>query len=135
MTHEARAVSVRAPKPVVKGTTVRVVASQYGRIIADNRGQAFYLFGKDDSKVSRCDGECAARWPPVITKGKPRGGSGVAARLLGTTRRGDRKLQVTYAGHPLYYYQADSPGRVLCQDASEFGGLWLVVRPDGKPVR
>jgi predicted lipoprotein with Yx(FWY)xxD motif len=68
--------------------------------------------------------------------GKPRAGAGVNARLLGTTRRRDGSLQVTYAGRPLYYYVGDrEPGQILCQNVFEFGGLWLVVRPSGAPVR
>jgi hypothetical protein len=33
----------------------------------------------------------------------------------------------------MYHYVADAPGRVLCRDV-EFGGRWLVVKPDGRPV-
>jgi len=115
------------------GKVVKAVRSTYGMVIADRRGEAFYLFGKDKRK-SRCYGACARAWPPVITKGRPRAGKGVKARLLGTTRRKNGKLQVTYGGHPLYYYVDDAPGRILCQNVSEFGGLWLVVKPSGDPV-
>jgi predicted lipoprotein with Yx(FWY)xxD motif len=62
-------------------------------------------------------------------------GQGVRADLLGTTRRRDGSRQLTYRGRPVYYYVADSPGRMLCQDVTEFGGRWLVIRPDGTPVR
>ena len=60
----------------------------------------------------------------------------LVARQLSPTRRGDGKLQVTYAGHPLYYYSGDTkPGQIKCQGVSNFGGLWLVVTPAGKAVR
>lgn len=118
-----------------KAATVEVVSSQFGPIVADRRGQALYLFTKETSGRSRCYGPCAKRWPPAIAMGAPRGSSGARSALLGTTRRADGKLQLTYAGHPLYYYQGDSPGRVLCQNVSEFGGLWLVIKPDGRAVR
>jgi len=118
-----------------KGRVVKVVGSDYGRVIADGRGEAFYLFDKERSKKSRCYGECARAWPPVLTKGKPRAGNGARAKLLGTTKRNNGKLQVTYAGHPLYYYVDDSPGTILCQNVDEFGGLWLVVKPNGAAVR
>lgn len=116
------------------GRTVKVVDSEYGPVIADEKGEAFYLFDKEKSPRPECFGECAVAWPPVLTKGEPRAGKGAEARLLGTTRRPDGKLQVTYAGHPLYYYVDDSPGVILCQNVSEFGGLWLVVTPGGAPV-
>ena len=61
---------------------------------------------------------------------------GVEQSLLGTTRRRDGRLQVTYNGWPLYYYVDDiRPGQVTCQNVDEFGGLWLVVRPRGQLVR
>ncbi len=115
-----------------KGTRVKVINSRFGRVIANGRGEAFYLFDKENSKRSRCYGACAVAWPPVLTKGKPRAGAGAKARLLGTTRRANGKLQVTYAGKPLYYYVDDSPGVILCHDVFEFGGDWLVVKPNGR---
>lgn len=117
-----------------KGRLIKVVGSDYGRVIADARGEAFYLFDKEDSRRSECYGACARAWPPVLTSGKPRAGNGVKAGLLGTTKRKNGKLQVTYAGQPLYYYVDDSPGNILCQNVDEFGGLWLVVKPSGRPV-
>jgi predicted lipoprotein with Yx(FWY)xxD motif len=117
------------------GTRVKVVSSRYGRVIADRRGQAFYLFAKETGGKSSCYGDCASAWPPVLTKGTPQARAGVTQDKLGTARRRDGKLQVTYAGHRLYYYRGDSPGNVLCQAVSEFGGLWLVVRPDGRAVK
>jgi predicted lipoprotein with Yx(FWY)xxD motif len=118
-----------------RGAVVKVVGSDFGRVVADRRGEAFYLFDKEQGKRSRCYGACAAAWPPVLTKGKPRAGKGAKAKLLGTTRRRNGKRQVTYKGHPLYYYVDDEPGVILCQNVDEFGGLWLVVRPNGNAVR
>jgi predicted lipoprotein with Yx(FWY)xxD motif len=114
------------------GALVKVVSSEYGRVIADGRGEAFYLFDKEDTKRTECYGGCAEAWPPVLTKGRPKAGSGARQGLLGTTKRRNGKLQVTYAGQPLYYYVEDSPGTILCHDVEEFGGLWLVVKPNGK---
>jgi predicted lipoprotein with Yx(FWY)xxD motif len=66
----------------------------------------------------------------------PRAGAGLKGSLLRTTRRADGRLQVTYNGRPLYYYVGDrAPGQILCQNVSEFGGLWLVARPNGTLVR
>ncbi|MFL5926521.1 MAG: hypothetical protein ACJ77E_06250 [Gaiellaceae bacterium] len=56
--------------------------------------------------------------------------------MLGSVRRADGTTQVTYAGRPLYYYVGDrKAGQILCQDVSEFGGRWLVIRPNGVPVQ
>jgi predicted lipoprotein with Yx(FWY)xxD motif len=123
----------KQPRPRT-GVKVKVVSSQYGKVLADRRGQAFYLFGKEKSRRARCYGACATAWPPVITRGDPRAGPGARQRLLGTTRRRDGRLQLTYAGQPMYYYESDAPGRILCQNVTEFGGPWLVVRPNGRAV-
>ena len=65
-----------------------------------------------------------------------RAGAGAKRSLLGTLRRADGSRQATYAGRPLYYYVGDrKAGQILCQNVSEFGGLWLVVRASGVPVR
>lgn len=117
-----------------RGRTIKAVGSQFGKVVADARGEAFYLFDKEKGKRSQCYGACARAWPPVLTKGRPQAGKGVKASLLGTTKRKNGKLQVTYKGHPLYYYVDDEPGLILCQDVAEFGGLWLVVKPNGNPV-
>jgi len=130
---DAKAAST-ATKPKPKGTIVKVVDSDYGRVIADRKGEAFYLFDRESTSESECYGNCATAWPPLLTKGKPRAGTGAEQTLLGTTKRRDGKPQVTYAGHPLYYYKDDTPGNILCQNVDEFGGLWLVVKPNGQPV-
>jgi predicted lipoprotein with Yx(FWY)xxD motif len=131
---EEEAMKSDASASAARGKLIKVVGSEYGRVIADGRGEAFYLFDKESTKKSKCYGECARAWPPVLTKGRPRAGKGAKAKLLGTTKRTNGKLQATYAGQPLYYYVDDSPGTILCQDVSEFGGLWLVVKPSGAPV-
>ena len=130
----AQAPASAAQRAAVGGTTIRVVDSQYGSILAARRGQAVYLFDKETSPRSRCYGACARAWPPVLTKGRPVAGRGAKSSLLGTTRRRDGRRQVTYGGRPLYFYVADAPGRVLCHDVEEFGGTWLVLRSSGRPV-
>ncbi len=126
------AVAVPAATPASGGATVQSHASRYGTILFDRRGFALYAFTHDPrGGKSTCSGACAGAWPPYLVYGAaPKG------RLLGTTRRADGSLQVTYAGRPLYHYVGDrQPGQILCQNVREFGGLWLVVRPDGSLVR
>ncbi len=119
-----------------KGVSVKVMSSRYGRMLFDGKGRALYLFTREATSRSRCYGACAAAWPPFLTNGKPQARRGVKSGLLGTTRRRDGKVQVTYGGHPLYYYVDDrEPGQVLCQDVVEFGGTWLVVSPSGRAIR
>ena len=115
-----------------RGRTIKVVDSQFGRVVADRAGEALYLFDAESTTRPACYGECAVAWPPVLAKGEPVAGRGLRARLLGTTRRRDGRVQVTYRDHPLYHYVHDSPGRILCHDVFEYGGTWLVVAPDGR---
>src|SRR2546426_1150650 len=110
--------------------TVSVHSSRFGQILFDGRGFALYGFTKDPRGRSACSGACPKVWPPYIVRSAPRADAGVKSSLLGTTRRADGRLQATYAGRPLYYYVGDrAPRQILCQNVSEFGGLWLVVRP------
>jgi predicted lipoprotein with Yx(FWY)xxD motif len=120
----------------IRTATLTARASRYGKILFDGRGRALYLFARDRGGRSSCSGACAQAWPPLRTKGAPKGLPGVNAKLLGTTRRSDGTRQVTYAKHPLYYFKGDTkPGQIKCQNVSNFGGLWLVVAPNGDPVR
>ena len=117
-------------------STLTVGASSYGRVLFDGRGFALYGFTRDPRGKSVCAGACAKAWPPYVVKTRPRAAAGVNARLLGTTRRANGAVQVTYAGRPLYYYVGDrKAGQVLCQNVSEFGGIWRVIRPTGGLVR
>jgi predicted lipoprotein with Yx(FWY)xxD motif len=121
--------------PAGKGTTIQISDSDYGQVLFDENDQAIYLFDKEKGSNSECYDDCASAWPPVLTKGDSQAGAGVDAGLLGTTKRDDGTTQVTYNGHPLYYYEGDAPGQVGCQNVSEFGGLWLVVDAKGDAVR
>jgi predicted lipoprotein with Yx(FWY)xxD motif len=116
--------------------TLRTGSSSYGRVLFDGRGFVVYAFTRDPRGKSVCTGACTKAWPPYVVKTRLRAASGVKARLLGTTRRVDGSLQVTYAGRALYYYVGDrSKGQILCHNVTEFGGLWRVIRPSGTPVR
>src|SRR3954464_2112161 len=88
--------------------TVASATSHYGRILVDSRGRTLYLFEKDKGTASTCYGACAAAWPPLLTRGRPAAVRGAVAGRLGTTKRKDGTLQVTYKGHPLYLYVGDS---------------------------
>jgi predicted lipoprotein with Yx(FWY)xxD motif len=68
----------------------------------------------------------------MLTKGAPKVGSGLGASRLGTTKRRDGSLQVTYAGHPLYYYSGDKGSKIMCQHVKLHGGFWYVVKPNGE---
>jgi predicted lipoprotein with Yx(FWY)xxD motif len=130
----ASAPAARAAQTPRGGIQISVRSSRYGRILRNGRDQTIYLFTRDPGTPSTCYGACATAWPPVLTRGAPTAGPGLISRSLGTTHRRDGMLQVTYAGHPLYYYRSDGPGQILCQNVEEFGGTWLVVSPRGTAI-
>jgi predicted lipoprotein with Yx(FWY)xxD motif len=117
------------------GATVAVVKSPLGRILVDGKGITLYDFVKDKGTASTCYGACAALWPPLTTKGKPVAVRGARASLLGTTKRKDGTLEVTYNGHPLYYFVTDrKPGQTTGQGVNQFGAPWWVLSAGGKEI-
>jgi predicted lipoprotein with Yx(FWY)xxD motif len=101
-------------------------------MLFDNTGQAIYLFDKERTTKPECYDACAEAWPPVLTRGAPTAAEGTRQRLLGTTKRTDGTTQVTYGGHPLYFYAHEGKNEVKCHNIQGFGGLWLVVTPEGR---
>jgi predicted lipoprotein with Yx(FWY)xxD motif len=112
---------------------VKVGKTALGRVLVDGRGRTLYLFEADNGKRSVCYGKCATFWPPLLTTGKPHAGTGARAALLGTTRRKNGTLQVTYHGHPLYRFLKDRnrAGRTRGQGLDAFGAEWYVLTPAG----
>ena len=116
--------------------TLTVRSTRFGAVLFDGRGRALYSFTRDRGGRSQCYGPCAKAWPVYFAKGRSLAGKGVRQALIGATRRRDGQRQITYNGRPLYYYVGDKkPGQILCQNVAEFGGTWLVVRPNGQPIR
>ena len=108
-----------------------MAASDFGPMLFDATGQAIYLFDVETTSEPACYEACAKAWPPVLTDGRPVAGEGVRKHLVGTTVRSDGSTQVTYNGHPLYFYAHEGKNEVLCHDVFLNGGNWYVVRPDG----
>lgn len=124
-----------AHRATVTGT-VNLRATSLGKVLVSANGHALYLFKHDSGSISSCYGTCATDWPPLLTKAaKPSGGSGVRASLLGTTRRKDGKLQITYHGHPLYWFFLDKKaGQTNGEGQNFFGGKWYLVDATGAAV-
>ena len=118
-----------------KAATVKTRHTSLGTFLVGPNGRTLYLFEKDKTTKSTCYGACAAGWPPLITSGKPRAAGAARASLLGTTRRRDGKRQVTYHGHPLYYFVVDKrAGQTKGQGVNAFGAKWYVVKPSGSKI-
>jgi predicted lipoprotein with Yx(FWY)xxD motif len=117
-----------------KPSTIALRATAVGKVLVAANGRTLYLFTADKGKTSTCYGQCASFWPPLIAT-KPSAGRGLKAALLGTTKRKDGRRQVTYAGHPLYFFVKDRKvGDVNGQAFVHFGGAWWVVSAAGLKI-
>jgi len=115
-------------------SSISLRTTKVGKVIVAANGRTLYLFTADKNKKSTCYGQCESYWPPLIAQ-KPTAGVGLKASLLGTTQRTDGKLQVTYNGHPLYFFAQDKKaGDVNGQGFVHFGGTWWVVSAAGKKI-
>lgn len=116
-------------------TEVQSEDSALGTILTDADGSTLYVFMNDTGSSSTCTGSCASTWPAFVANGevKAGGGGGVDASLLGTTKRDDGTMQVTYNGHPLYHFSGDQAAGDT--NGQGIGGIWFVVSPAGDPIK
>lgn len=124
------ATSASAASPRAK---VLVRVTGVGGVLVDARGHTLYSFASDKTRTSACYGTCAGIWPPLVTNAKPLAGLGVKGSLLGTTKRKDGKLQVTYAGHPLYLFSAETKAGEL--KGQGYDGAWWALAASGAKVK
>jgi predicted lipoprotein with Yx(FWY)xxD motif len=129
----APALATSHSKPAVshakKGTKIATVKTKkYGKVLSNTKGRVIYLSKNDTSTVSRCTGECATAWPRVMSTKKPIAGAGLKAAHLSR----NAKHQVTYYGHPLYYFFEDKKsGKVSGEAENSF----FLVNVHGKAVK
>lgn len=115
--------------------TIATADGELGVHLVDAQGRTLYLWEADTGTKSTCSGACAAAWPPALTAGAPTASGKAKAGDLGTTKRADGTVQVTYAGHPLYRFAGDTaPGQTNGEGSDGFGAEWYVVAPSGKAV-
>jgi predicted lipoprotein with Yx(FWY)xxD motif len=120
------------PAPSTATTLTLASVGNLGQILVGANGKTVYFFLADTGMTSTCNGSCAQNWPPVTTTGAPVASGGVSQALVGTTKRADGATQVTYHGHPLYYFIADTgPGMANGEGLNAFGALWKVVNAAG----
>ena len=127
--------SATSTAAAASGTMIGTSTAHGQTYLTGASGRSIYLWVADKGDMSSCSGACAQAWPPVTTTGKPAAGSGVTAADLGTTKRSDGSEQVTYKGHPLYYFVADkTAGSTSGQGSDSFGAKWWLVAPSGTAI-
>jgi predicted lipoprotein with Yx(FWY)xxD motif len=112
--------------------TLKTASSPLGSILVDQDGKTLYLFEADSKNKSNCSGGCLDLWPPIMANGKATAGSGVSAGMIGAATGSS---QVTYAGHPLYWFSGDTKaGDTNGEGLDDFGGEWYAISPAGTAV-
>jgi predicted lipoprotein with Yx(FWY)xxD motif len=117
------------------GTVITTHAGSGGAFLTTSAGRTIYLWAKDGTNMSACSGACAAAWPPVPATGTVTATGGAQASDLGAITRSDGTKQVTYDGHPLYFFVGDSgPDQTSGQGSDNFGAKWWLVAPSGAQI-
>jgi predicted lipoprotein with Yx(FWY)xxD motif len=134
-TSPASSSSATGPASSASSVTVKTQTGPLGSYLADGSGRALYLFASDTRSTSSCSGACAAAWPPLTAKGSVSAIDGASTGDIATISRPDGTKQVTYAGHPLYYFAGDSgAGQTNGQGVDGFGALWWLLAPSGQKI-
>jgi predicted lipoprotein with Yx(FWY)xxD motif len=129
------ATSAAAAAPTGGAVVISSTKGANGTYLTGASGRALYLWMADAGGRSNCSGQCAKFWPPVVTKTTPSVSGAASGSDLGTVTRADGSKQVTYKGHPLYYFLEDtSAGSVKGQGSNNFGAKWWLVSPSGVAI-
>src|SRR3954464_852009 len=113
-------------------TQVATRSTPLGSVLVDARGHTLYVFDRDRGTKSACAGSCTASWPAFLTTTKPVALKGVAAAKLGMVKRANGKFQVTFMGHPLYFFASDAKaGDVRGASITH----WAAISPSGARLR
>ena len=111
--------------PAATGTALKTTTIGGTTVLTNGKGFTLYSFAPDTPTTSKCYGSCAVYWPPVT--GTAATSPGVPGRI-GTIKRTDGSEQLTYNGHPLYTYIADTaPGQARGNNIDLNGGVWHEV--------
>ena len=121
-------------KPAGHAVVVSTKHEKLGTVLAAGpKRLTVYLFEADKGPHSSCSGACAAAWPPVT--GAPKATGQVSAAKLGTITRPDGTKQVTYNGHPLYFFVKDKDdGDTYGEAVKAFGAEWYVLSAAGTKI-
>ncbi len=134
----AAAVPIATASAAGTPAKVSLRKTSLGMILVNGRGHTLYAFTRDGKNKDRCvtTSGCTSTWPVTTSPGKPKAGPGVKSSKLSTIKLSNGSRQVTYAGHPLYTYVADSSaGETNYVGARQFGGTWLAVNAAGRTVK
>ena len=105
--------------------SVMIMTSEaLGNYLADDEGMTLYLFTKDYVNESNWTGDA---WPTFYSEDII-ATSNLDPADFGTITRGDRNMQTTYKGWPLYYYAGDLMGGDT--NGEGVNGIWFTLGGD-----
>ena len=120
---------------VAAGSAISLKQTSLGRTLVDANGRTLYLFQGDRRNVSTLSAAGQAVWPPFTATSKPKALNGAVGARIGIVAHAGGNAQITYAGHPLYYYVGDrSSGQTRGQGLNQFGAVWYVVAAGGSAI-
>lgn len=122
-------------KKFAAGSVISVQQTSVGKALADANGRTLYLFAGDKPNVSQLSAAGRAVWPPFTAGVLPRATGGALRARIGTATANAGGTQISYNGHPLYYFVGDrQPGQTHGQGLNEFGGRWYVLSASGAAI-
>jgi predicted lipoprotein with Yx(FWY)xxD motif len=122
-------------EPTASANVITTRSTGSGQILVDGRGRTVYLFAQDTGSTPTCTSTCTSYWPPVPASVGARSAGGAAAVDLSSVAAAAGGRQLTYAGHPLYYFAGDQKsGDTNGQNLDQFGAEWHVLNPTGAAV-
>jgi predicted lipoprotein with Yx(FWY)xxD motif len=120
---------------VPAGASISVEQTSIGKAITDAQGRTLYLFAADKPNLSTLSAAGRAFWPPFTSTSRPSAAGGALAGKIGVVSNAAGTSQVTYNGHPLYYFVGDrKPGQITGQGLNQFGARWYVLSPAGGAI-
>ncbi|HEY2437811.1 MAG TPA: hypothetical protein VGH93_11565 [Solirubrobacteraceae bacterium] len=125
----------KAQPAVAANSAITLRKTALGKALADANGRTLYLFAGDRPNVSTLSAAGRAVWPAFRAGSLPQAAGGAAAARIGTATAAGGATQISYNGHPLYYYVGDhKPGQTGGQGLNEFGGRWYALSALGAAI-
>ena len=119
-------------RTVAAGSAISLAQTPIGNTLVDANGRTLYLFAGDKPNASRLSAAGLAVWPRFTSKTVPAATGGASAGQIGTIAS---SKQITYNGHPLYYFIGDRhSGQTAGQGLNEFGARWYIVSSRGAAI-
>jgi predicted lipoprotein with Yx(FWY)xxD motif len=100
--------------------------SLHKTVLTNTQGMTLYSLSVEKNGKFVCTGSCTATWPPLLVSA---GTTPKGPAKLGTIKRPEGKIQVTFKGLPLYTFDGDSAKGQANGEGIKDVGVWHAVTP------